>query len=183
MPYKNSATTGSSCGFLTGARSTSWSLLHPRVAPSRPRLPAFPLPVLDTSIELAGAFERALPAALELAREWGADMMRVFGGDVRDLDDVARRLEPLLAGRRHRRARDARPLRERRARRRADPDSSAASRSLRSGTSTIRRVSASRRRMSYARSARRPAGARERRAAAERRLGARPARRRRRADP
>lgn len=51
---------------------------------------------LDTSIELAGAFERALPAAIAQAREWGTDMIRVFGGDVRDLDDVARRLEPLL---------------------------------------------------------------------------------------
>jgi sugar phosphate isomerase/epimerase len=55
------------------------------------------LACLDTSIELAGAFERTLPAALELAREWGTDMVRVFGGDVTDLDDVARRLEPLLA--------------------------------------------------------------------------------------
>jgi sugar phosphate isomerase/epimerase len=55
-----------------------------------------PLACLDTSIELAGAFERTLPAALELAREWGADTVRVFGGDVTDLDDVARRLEPLL---------------------------------------------------------------------------------------
>ena len=54
------------------------------------------LACLDTSIELAGAFERALPAAIELAREWGTDMVRVFGGDVTDLDDVARRLEPLL---------------------------------------------------------------------------------------
>ncbi len=52
---------------------------------------------LDTSIELAGAFERTLPAALELAREWGTDTIRVFGGDVADLEDVARRLEPLLA--------------------------------------------------------------------------------------
>ena len=55
------------------------------------------LACLDTSIELAGAFERTLPAALELAREWGTDMVRVFGGEVTDLDDVARRLEPLLA--------------------------------------------------------------------------------------
>jgi fatty-acyl-CoA synthase len=51
---------------------------------------------LDTSIELAGSFERTLPAALELAREWGTDTIRVFGGAVADLDDVARRLEPLL---------------------------------------------------------------------------------------
>jgi len=52
---------------------------------------------LDTSIELAGPLDRALPAALELAREWGAGTIRVFGGEVADLDDVARRLEPLLA--------------------------------------------------------------------------------------
>ncbi|HEY4412628.1 MAG TPA: sugar phosphate isomerase/epimerase family protein [Gaiellaceae bacterium] len=51
---------------------------------------------LDTSIELAGDFERTLPAAVELAREWGTDTVRVFGGDVADLEDVARRLEPLL---------------------------------------------------------------------------------------
>lgn len=52
---------------------------------------------LDTSIELAGAFERPLPAALELAREWGTDTIRVFGGDVGDLGEVARRVGPLLA--------------------------------------------------------------------------------------
>jgi sugar phosphate isomerase/epimerase len=51
----------------------------------------------DTSIELAGSFERTLPAALELAREWGTDTIRVFGGDVARVDDVARRLVPLLA--------------------------------------------------------------------------------------
>lgn len=55
-----------------------------------------PLVCLDTSIQLAGPFERALPAAIELAREWGTSMVRVFGGDVADLDDVARRLPPLL---------------------------------------------------------------------------------------
>jgi sugar phosphate isomerase/epimerase len=60
-------------------------------------LAEIPLVCLDTSIELAGSFERAVPAAIELAREWKTDMIRVFGGDVRDLDDVARRLEPLLA--------------------------------------------------------------------------------------
>ena len=54
------------------------------------------LACLDTSIELAGAFEHVLPAAIELARAWGTDTVRVFGGDVADLDDVARRLEPLL---------------------------------------------------------------------------------------
>ncbi len=59
-------------------------------------LAGVPLACLDTSIELAGAFERALPAAIELAREWGTDTVRVFGGDAGDLDDVARRLEPLL---------------------------------------------------------------------------------------
>lgn len=55
-----------------------------------------PLVCMDTSIELAGEFERALPAASELARDWGTSMVRVFGGDVADLDDVARRLVPLL---------------------------------------------------------------------------------------
>jgi sugar phosphate isomerase/epimerase len=59
-------------------------------------LAGVPLVCLDTSIELAGAFERALPAAIELAREWGTDTVRVFGGDVTDLADVASRLEPLL---------------------------------------------------------------------------------------
>jgi sugar phosphate isomerase/epimerase len=59
-------------------------------------LAEIPLVCLDTSIELAGTFERAVPPAIELAREWGTDMIRVFGGDVRDLDGVARRLEPLL---------------------------------------------------------------------------------------
>ena len=51
---------------------------------------------LDTSIELAGSFETTLPRAIELARGWGTDTVRVFGGDVTDLDDVARRLAPLL---------------------------------------------------------------------------------------
>jgi fatty-acyl-CoA synthase len=59
-------------------------------------LPGVQLVCLDTSIELAGTFERELPAALELAREWGTDTVRVFGGDVADLGDVARRLGPLL---------------------------------------------------------------------------------------
>jgi sugar phosphate isomerase/epimerase len=51
---------------------------------------------LDTSIELARDFERALPAAIELARELGSDTVRVFGGEVADIGGVARRLEPLL---------------------------------------------------------------------------------------
>ncbi len=55
-----------------------------------------PLVCLDTSVELADRFERELPAAIELAREWGASTVRVFGGDVADLDEVARRLVPLL---------------------------------------------------------------------------------------
>jgi sugar phosphate isomerase/epimerase len=59
-------------------------------------LEGVPLACLDTSIQLAGRFERELPAALELARELRTDTVRVFGGDVVDLDDVARRLEPLL---------------------------------------------------------------------------------------
>jgi len=56
-----------------------------------------PLVSLDTSIELARPFARELRAALELAAEWGAPTVRVFGGDAEDLDDVARRLEPALA--------------------------------------------------------------------------------------
>jgi fatty-acyl-CoA synthase len=57
---------------------------------------AVPLVALDTSIELARPFERALPAALELAEAWGAPIVRVFGGEVGALDDVTRRLEPTL---------------------------------------------------------------------------------------
>jgi fatty-acyl-CoA synthase len=56
-----------------------------------------PLVCLDTSIELGGDFAGSLPAALELAREWRAPLVRVFGGPVDDLGDVARRLEPALA--------------------------------------------------------------------------------------
>lgn len=56
-----------------------------------------PVCCLDTSIQLAGAFERELPAAIELARRIGAPSVRVFGGEVESLEDVARRLEPLLA--------------------------------------------------------------------------------------
>jgi len=55
-----------------------------------------PLVCLDTSIELAQPFERELPAALELASEWGASAVRVFGGAGGALDDIARRLEPAL---------------------------------------------------------------------------------------
>ena len=57
---------------------------------------AVPLVCLDTSIELAQPFERELPAALELASEWGAPAVRVFGGARGALDDIARRLEPAL---------------------------------------------------------------------------------------
>jgi sugar phosphate isomerase/epimerase len=56
-----------------------------------------PLTALDTSIELARPFERELPAALELASEWGAPGVRVFGGAAPVLDDIAQRLEPVLA--------------------------------------------------------------------------------------
>jgi sugar phosphate isomerase/epimerase len=55
-----------------------------------------PLLCLDTSIELARPFDRELPAALELASEWGAPAVRVFGGEAPALDDIARRLEPAL---------------------------------------------------------------------------------------
>ena len=41
---------------------------------------AVPLVCLDTSIELAQPFDRELPAAVELACEWGAPAVRVFGG-------------------------------------------------------------------------------------------------------
>jgi sugar phosphate isomerase/epimerase len=57
---------------------------------------AVPLVSLDTSIELARPFERDLPAAIELASEWGAPAVRVFGGESRALDDIAQRLEPAL---------------------------------------------------------------------------------------
>jgi sugar phosphate isomerase/epimerase len=57
---------------------------------------AVPLVCLDTSIELAQPFERELPAALELASEWGAPAVRVFGGAGGALDDIAQRLEPAL---------------------------------------------------------------------------------------
>jgi fatty-acyl-CoA synthase len=52
---------------------------------------------LDTSIELAQSFDRALPAAVELASEWGAPVVRVFGGAGGALDEIAVRLEPVLA--------------------------------------------------------------------------------------
>jgi fatty-acyl-CoA synthase len=63
-----------------------------------PDLDALDVPVccLDTSIQLAGDFERELPAAIELARQVGAQAVRVFGGEVAALDEVARRLEPIL---------------------------------------------------------------------------------------
>jgi fatty-acyl-CoA synthase len=51
---------------------------------------------LDTSIELAQPFDHALPAAVELASEWGAPAVRVFGGAGGALDEIARRLEPVL---------------------------------------------------------------------------------------
>ena len=57
---------------------------------------AIPLVCLDTSIELAQSFDRELPAAVELACEWGAPVVRVFGGTTPALDDIARRLEPVL---------------------------------------------------------------------------------------
>ncbi len=53
-----------------------------------------PLVSIDTSIELAQPFERELSAVVELALEWGAPTVRVFGGQSQDLDDLARRLEP-----------------------------------------------------------------------------------------
>ncbi len=85
-------------------------------------LDGVPLVALDTSIELARPFERELPAALELATEWGASTVRVFGGESQALDDIARRLEPRLArataARSDGRARDPRWLLERGAGRR-----------------------------------------------------------------
>lgn len=58
---------------------------------------------LDTSIELARPFERELAAAVELASDWGAPTVRVFGGaldserpEAEVLDDIARRLEAPL---------------------------------------------------------------------------------------
>jgi fatty-acyl-CoA synthase len=62
-----------------------------------------PLVCLDTSIELVQLDERELNAALELAREWGAPTLRVFGGTLSParshaaaLDEIAARLaDPL----------------------------------------------------------------------------------------
>jgi fatty-acyl-CoA synthase len=52
---------------------------------------------LDTSIELTRPFGRELDAALELAAEWGASTVRVFGGTHdASIDDIARRLDPAL---------------------------------------------------------------------------------------
>ena len=51
---------------------------------------------LDTSVELARPFARELPAAVELAAEWGSPTVRVFGGEGGALSDIARRLEPSL---------------------------------------------------------------------------------------
>ena len=51
---------------------------------------------LDTSVELVRPFARELPAAVELAAEWGAPAVRVFGGEGGALGDIARRLEPSL---------------------------------------------------------------------------------------
>jgi sugar phosphate isomerase/epimerase len=62
-----------------------------------------PLVCLDTSIELARPVGRELAAAAELASDWGAPAVRVFGGaldaerpEPEALDDIARRLEPAL---------------------------------------------------------------------------------------
>jgi len=55
-----------------------------------------PLVSVDTSIALARPFDQDLPVALELAAEWRAPAVRVFGGESADLDDIARRLEPAL---------------------------------------------------------------------------------------
>ena len=63
---------------------------------------AVPLVSLDTSIQLVRPFERELAAALELAADWSAPTVRVFGGapvrpQAEALDDIARRLQPALA--------------------------------------------------------------------------------------
>ncbi len=57
---------------------------------------AVALVCLDTSIELARPFGGELDAAVELASEWGAPAVRVFGGEQQPLDDIAQRLEPAL---------------------------------------------------------------------------------------
>ena len=52
---------------------------------------------LDTSVELTQPFERDLRSAIELASDWGTTTVRVFGGTAdAEVDDIARRLEPLL---------------------------------------------------------------------------------------
>jgi sugar phosphate isomerase/epimerase len=55
-----------------------------------------PLVSVDTSIELAQPFGDELAAAVELAAEWRTSSVRVFGGEARALDDIARRIEPAL---------------------------------------------------------------------------------------
>ncbi len=55
-----------------------------------------PLVCLDTSIRLADDFEEPLQAALALAGEWGAPVVRVFGGTF-DVDDVADRIAGVLS--------------------------------------------------------------------------------------
>ena len=55
-----------------------------------------PLVSLDTSIVLAQPFAPELLAAIDLASEWGASTVRVFGGESRAFDDIARRLEAPL---------------------------------------------------------------------------------------
>lgn len=54
-----------------------------------------PLVCLDTSVELTCPFEDSLRAALELAHDWNAPLVRVFGGPGAH-DDIPERLEPVL---------------------------------------------------------------------------------------
>ena len=58
----------------------------------RTRAPGVPLACLDTSLRLG---EPGLLEALELAAEWGAPAVRVFGGDAVALDDELARAEAL----------------------------------------------------------------------------------------
>ena len=84
---------------------------------------AVPLVCLDTSIELARPFDRELPAAVELACEWGAPAVRVFGGASararRHRATARARARPSRGAGGDDRTRDPRQLRERGARRRA----------------------------------------------------------------
>ena len=65
--------------------------IDPRTV-DRTRVPTVPLACLDTSLRLG---EPGLVDALELAAEWGAPALRVFGGEAVAIDDELARAEEL----------------------------------------------------------------------------------------